>query len=105
MRTSRRAFVTAALLALSTGLTEVVHLAQPEANLPGNRFNDGKTDRQGRFWAGTMDDLEIDRTGAMYCLDLDGSVTRTWGDIGIPNGLCFSPDGHLMYTADSWSMA
>ena len=31
---------------------------QPEADRPGNRFNDGKLDREGRFWAGTMDDAE-----------------------------------------------
>src|SRR5688572_14109588 len=29
--------------------------ANPEADLPDNRFNDGKVDRQGCYWAGTMD--------------------------------------------------
>ena len=32
--------------------------ADPEPDRPGNRFNDGKTDRRGRVWAGTMDDAE-----------------------------------------------
>lgn len=84
------------------GVVEVSSIAAPEANIPGNRFNDGKTDRQGRFWAGTMEDAETgQRTGSMYRLDPGGTVTRAWGDVGIPNGLCFSPDGETMYTADS----
>src|SRR5688572_17821359 len=33
-------------------------IIDPEADRPGNRFNDGKIDRSGRFWAGTMDDKE-----------------------------------------------
>jgi len=84
------------------GVLEVSSIAAPEVDQPGNRFNDGKTDRQGRFWAGTMEDAETgQRTGSMYRLDPDGSLTRAWGDVGIPNGLCFSPDGETMYTADS----
>jgi L-arabinonolactonase len=77
-------------------------ISAPETNVPTNRFNDGKTDRQGRFWAGTMDDAETgSRSGSMYRLDVDGAVTREWGDVGIPNGMCFSPDGATMYSADS----
>lgn len=84
---------------------EIGRFDHPEADMPDNRFNDGKTDRQGRFWAGTMEDAEADnRTGSMYRLD-DAGVERQWGDIGIPNGLCFSPDGDLMYTADSMDRA
>lgn len=83
-------------------IVELGSLGSPEADIPGNRFNDGKTDRHGRFWVGTMEDAETGlRTGAMYRLDLDGTLTRTWGNIGIPNGMCFSPDGTIMYTADS----
>ena len=29
-------------------------IVDPEADLPTTRFNDGKPDRQGRFWSGTM---------------------------------------------------
>jgi len=82
-----------------TRLTGVNHA------LPGMRFNDGRCDRQGRFWAGTM---QIDLTagvsaGALYRYDggqrhplesrLDGFV--------VPNGLAFSPDGKVMYLSDS----
>ena len=51
-------------------------IAAPEADRPGNRFNDGKCDRRGRFWAGT---LAIDTTpgqAALYRLDPDGRVHR-----------------------------
>jgi len=84
------------------GIQIVRTLGDPEADLPGNRFNDGKTDRQGRFWSGTMDDAEAgERTGSVYRLDTDGTITKAWGDLGIPNGLGFSPDGRTMYSADS----
>ena len=83
------------------GVVELVSFGAPETHLPANRFNDGKTDRQGRFWSGTMDDAEVARTGAMYRLDPDGTLHRKWSDVGIPNGLCFSLDGTTMYTADS----
>src|SRR5436189_5003292 len=45
-----------ALVDPATDRFEIV--ANPEAQLPDNRFNDGKVDRRGRFWAGTMDDGE-----------------------------------------------
>jgi sugar lactone lactonase YvrE len=48
---------------------EVTPIANPEADQPGNRFNDGKCDGAGRFWAGTMDDALHDATGWLYCLD------------------------------------
>src|SRR5687768_14104716 len=43
-------------------------LFNPEGHLPDNRFNDGKTDRFGNFWAGTMDDLEKEALGTLYRL-------------------------------------
>ena len=49
-------------------------IADPERDIPANRFNDGKCDPAGRLWAGTMEfDGEPDR-GALYCLDTDGTV-------------------------------
>lgn len=68
----------------------------------GMRFNDGRCDRQGRLWAGTMvmDMALAAPSGALYRLDgpalakvLDGLIT--------PNGLAFSPDGRTMYLSDS----
>jgi xylono-1,5-lactonase len=75
--------------------------ADPERDLPGNRFNDGKTDREGRFWAGTMDDKEEQATGALYRIDADLSVDKADGGYEITNGPAFSLDGRTMYHNDS----
>lgn len=77
-------------------------IADPETHMPGNRFNDGATDYQGRFWAGTMKDGGTpEPVGRFYRLDPDGSVTPWRDEIFTTNGLCFSPDGRTMYFSDS----
>jgi sugar lactone lactonase YvrE len=73
----------------------------PEADLPGNRFNDGKLDRQGRFWAGTMDDEERCDSGTLYRVDSDLSIAAVDGQYRVTNGPAFSPDGTIMYHNDS----
>lgn len=73
----------------------------PEADRPGNRFNDGKVDRHGRFWAGSMDDAQRRASGALYRIDPDRSVTRIDDDYQITNGPAFSPDGRTMYHNDT----
>lgn len=79
-------------------------LARPERHLPGNRFNDGKVDRQGRFWAGTMveqpSDLQTDQ-GGLYCWGVGQQAQRHLSGIGIANGLCWSPDSRTAYLSDS----
>ena len=76
-------------------------LVDPEEDRPGNRFNDGKTDRRGRFWAGTMDKAEKEATGALYRLEPDLSWSRVDDGYRVTNGPAFSPDGRLMYENDS----
>jgi sugar lactone lactonase YvrE len=73
----------------------------PEAHLPENRFNDGRCDRAGRFWAGTMCDARRDPTGSLYRFDADLACTKLRNAIIIPNGLAFSPDNRTMYFADT----
>jgi L-arabinonolactonase len=69
---------------------------------PGIRFNDGRVDRQGRFWAGTMvEGPQLDACGCLYSVDSARTVRREASGIRIANGLCFSPDGTRMYFADS----
>lgn len=75
-------------------------LAKPEPHLPFNRFNDGRVDREGRFWAGTMAEQGSDAQGSLYCLN-QRECTKIFSDIGIPNSLCWSPDGNKLYFADS----
>ncbi|MBK1697375.1 SMP-30/gluconolactonase/LRE family protein [Rhodovibrio salinarum] len=76
-------------------------IAHPEPDRPDNRMNDGKCDRQGRFWAGTMDDAERQSSGALYRIDPDLSVHSMETGIGIPNALAWSPDSCTMYFADT----
>ena len=76
-------------------------LLNPEEALPGNRFNDGKADREGRFWAGTMDDSERRPTGSLYRVDVDRSVTTIDSGYRVTNGPAFGPDGRTMYESDS----
>jgi xylono-1,5-lactonase len=67
---------------------------------PGMRFNDGKVDAAGRFWAGTMEDAEHTARGSLYRLDGHRRVTSIRSEIGVPNGPCFFADG-TMLTTDS----
>lgn len=79
-------------------------IAMPEADRPGNRFNDGRCDRRGRFWAGTMHETRrdaLDPQGALYRLSADLACTRRRTGVVIPNSLAWSPDGRTMYFADS----
>lgn len=78
-------------------------IADPEADKPDNRFNDGRCGPDGRFWVGTMRDPQdpTQRTGALYCLDTDLSWRTMVSDVGVSNGLAFSPDGGTMYHADT----
>ncbi len=80
-------------------------LADPEANLPGNRFNDGKCDPAGRFWAGSMAYEDQSDQGSVYRLDTDHSVDKMIEDIGISNGIIWSLDARTMYYTDSLDFA
>jgi len=88
-------------LDFATGDVELIH--DPEPDLPANRLNDGKVDRRGRFFAGSMDTMEAGPSGALYRLDPDFSVTRIDGNIICSNGPCFSPDDRTFYFADTWT--
>ena len=76
-------------------------LARVEHPRPQMRFNDGRCDRQGRFWAGTMllNMAAGARVGALY--RYDGQLQERLDDLIVPNGLAFSPDGRIMYLSDS----
>ena len=75
--------------------------ANPDEDRPDNRFNDGKVDRQGRFWAGTMDDTERAAAGSLYRLDADLGWAAVDSGYRVTNGPAFSPDGRIMYHNDS----
>jgi D-xylonolactonase len=64
----------------------------------GNRFNDGKVDAAGRFWAGTMDDGERAPRGSLYRLDKCGKAVMVRSGINVPNGPAFLSDGTMLIT-------
>lgn len=77
------------------------YLHQPEETLPGNRFNDGKCDAQGRFWGGTMDFACEAPTGALYRYDPDGRCSKHDEGFAVTNGPAWSADGGTLYFNDT----
>ena len=76
-------------------------IADPEEDLPENRFNEGKCDPAGRFWAGTMAIEPVPGAGGLYRMDTDLSVHKVFPDITVSNGICWSLDHRTMYYVDS----
>ncbi len=75
-------------------------LAELEADNPLTRSNDGRADRHGGFWIGTMGRAAEPHAGAIYRF-FDGKISRLRSGVTIPNSICFSPDGRIAYFADS----
>ena len=65
-----------------------------------SRVNDGKTDRDGRLWFGTMHRAETEQAGALFSFEA-GVATRHVDGVTTSNGLGWSPDGSLFYYTDS----
>jgi len=85
-----------------TGKLETV--ADVEPDMPGNRFNDGKTDRQGRHWAGTMGDVDWNQPiGNLYRLGKDLKPLRMAEKVCCSNGIGWSPDDKTMYFCESFA--
>lgn len=85
-------------LDLDTGaVTEIAEAP----GLPGTRMNDGACDRAGRFYAGSMASDETPGRGVFYRLETDRTVTALYSEIGISNGVGWSPDDRFMYYIDS----
>jgi sugar lactone lactonase YvrE len=68
---------------------------------PRTRFNDGRCDPAGRFWAGTLGYDESPGVGSLYCLGVDHVPRRCLTGVTISNGLGWSADGSAMYFVDS----
>jgi len=78
-------------------------LSDPEEDKPYDRFNDAKCDRQGRFWAGTMDDVKWNAPhGSLYRLDPDTRITCMKTSVICANGLGWSPDNRVFYFTESF---
>ena len=95
------------LLALKSALAywdpetgKIEKAAAPEADRAVQRFNDGKCDPRGRFFAGTMNDTAREPHGTLYRFDGRACVALR-GGVTIPNSLAWSPDGRSMTFSDS----
>lgn len=96
------------MVALSDGFAaldwetgQLTFVADPEAELPDTRFNDGKCDPAGRFWAGTMSLKGVNEAGSLYVLDGDHSTRRMVTGVSVSNGIVWSRDARTMYYIDT----
>ena len=80
---------------------ELTILADPEPDLPENRFNDGKCDPRGRFWAGTAAVTCDQPVGTLYRMDADHSVHPMLEKVTISNGIVWTSDRKTMYFIDT----
>jgi len=79
-----------------------ISLADPEAEKrPDNRFNDGKCDPGGRFWAGTISTVKKTGDASLYQLDESGSLKRMISGVTNSNGICWDQEKKLMYYIDT----
>ena len=88
-----------AFVDLDTNRIEII--ARPEPDMPDNRLNDGACDAKGRFWAGSMDDMEKAPSGHLYRLNPDRTVVRFDAGFVVTNGVRWSNDGKRLYFVDS----
>ncbi|WP_319479314.1 SMP-30/gluconolactonase/LRE family protein [uncultured Draconibacterium sp.] len=76
-------------------------LVDPEADIPDNRFNDGKCDPSGRFWAGTISLSGKKEVAALYRFDPDTTIHKMVDKVSISNGIVWSADKTKMYYIDT----
>lgn len=76
-------------------------IADPEADITDNRFNDGKCSPDGRFFAGTISLAKKTGTARLYRLDPDLSVHEAFGPVTNSNGITWSADGKTCYYIDT----
>src|SRR4030095_165737 len=84
----------------SQTMDRIVH---PESGITGNRYNDGKCDRAGRFWVGTCDRALQRATRWLYRIEPNGQVERTVGPFICMNGPAFSSRGETLYCVDTFA--
>jgi len=81
---------------------KVTPIADPEPDKkPDNRFNDGKCDPAGRFWAGTISTVKKTGDAALYMLDAERQVHLKFPNVTNSNGLCWTADTRTFYYIDT----
>ena len=78
-------------------------IASPQESHPDLLYNDGKCDRRGRYWCGTMNRVRtsMDPIGQLWRLDADLSTHRMDTGFIVSNGIAWSPDDRTFYFADT----
>jgi sugar lactone lactonase YvrE len=96
------------VIALRTGIfhfdtttAALTLIAPPPYDPATTRFNDGRVDRLGRFWIGSIYEPRDRAEASIYRLDTDGTLRRIFEGFTTANGLAFSPDGRTGYCADT----
>jgi sugar lactone lactonase YvrE len=87
--------------ALDLAAEELTLLVKAENEPDTNRFNDGKCDASGRFWAGTMPMRSSEPAGNLYFLDHGLNVTHVLDGISCSNGIAWTGDNKTMYYIDT----
>jgi sugar lactone lactonase YvrE len=82
-----------------TGLLTAI--ADPEADKPDNRFNDGKCSPDGRFFAGTISLVKKTGDARLYRLDPDLTLHEAFGPVTNSNGIAWSADGATVFYIDT----
>lgn len=76
----------------------------PEPDKPHNRLNDGKIDRRGRFWCGSMNTKLTAKAAHIYCLEPDFTCREADEDFSfvVSNGIAFDPQDTRIYFGDNF---
>ena len=69
------------------------------------RFNDGRCDAAGRFWAGAMFEPRTAPLASVFCLER-GAVRNGWGPaekhgVKVSNGMAFTEDNRHVFQSDT----
>ena len=87
---------------LDQNKSKLVPIIDPESTKPNNRFNDGRCDRAGRFWSGTMVEKgNLVPNASLYSLNCNNVCEKKYDNLILSNGLAWSPDDKTMYLADT----
>ncbi len=80
---------------------QLTAIADPEADKPDNRFNDGKCSPDGRFFAGTISLVRKTGDARLYRLDPDLTLHEAFGPVTTSNGIVWSADGKTVFYIDT----
>jgi sugar lactone lactonase YvrE/DNA-binding IclR family transcriptional regulator len=90
------------VMALDLSTRRLTSFCHPEAGRENVRYNDGKCDRRGRLWVGSMDMGAAANRGHLFCIEANGSWKQVDTGFTVPNGIGWSPDNKTMYVTDTY---